>query len=254
MDGITAPEISIVVPVRNGANFLRQALESALAQDHPSYEIIVGINPSDDSTLELSQEILGKKYPGIIAFKDEVNMPQNFNRTVARARGKYIKFLSHDDILKPFSLNALVSEFYKKANLVLATSYESFLPSSQPSRREAALGKHHYLGKYRSLYRFSKYGNWLGGPSGVMVKTEIFRNIMFDEDLPCAFDLNCWIEMSRRGRIAIVPKELYSTRIHAHQGTRSCNQGGFTKDLNKIRYKHMHSSDLLIRAIFQFAR
>ena len=254
MDGVTAPEISIVVPVRNGANFLRQALESALVQDHPNYEIIVGVNPSVDSTLEISQEILGTKHPGIIAFDDEVNMPQNFNRTAAQARGKYIKFLSHDDTLKPFSLSALVSEFHKKENLALVTSYESFLPNSMPSRSKASLGRHNYLGKIRSLSRFSKYGNWLGGPSGVMVKAEIFRNIMFDEDLPCAFDLDCWIKMSRRGSIAIVPKELYSTRIHTNQGTRLCSKGGFARDLKKIRYNNLHSSDLLLRTIFQVAR
>ena len=251
MDGLEAPEISIVLPVRNGANFLGQALESALVQDYPSYEIIVGINPSTDSTLEVARRILGAEHPGIIVFEDDVNMPQNFNRTAAQARGKYIKFLCHDDILKPSSLSTLVSEFHKKENLALVTSYESFLHSPKPSRRESSFGENHYVGKVRSLFRFSKYQNWIGGPSGVMVQTELFRRFQFDKTLPCAFDLDCWINLSRFGLIAIVPEELYSSRIHSQQGTNICAEGGFAQDLVQIWERNAKSSYFQSRLFFR---
>ena len=248
---MTFPTVSVVLPVYNGENFIRQALESVLSQDFKDYEIIVGINQSSDSTVEIVESILGSNHPGIIIFEDRVSMVENFNRTTAKAVGKYIKFLCHDDVLHPNALRLLLSEFNQRRNLVLATSYESFLSVEKPSRAKDSFGSKKYVAAIQSLYRFSKYGNWLGGPSGVMVKSEIFKKTFFDESLVCAFDLDCWIQLSRHGGISVVPQELYSSRLHPNQGTHFCTQGGFSEDLAKIRIKYLYCADPTLRLIFK---
>lgn len=248
------PKISVVLPVRNGENFLEHALRSVLEQDFQDFELLVGINPSTDATVSIAKAVLGSKHRGILVFKDEVSMPANFNRTALHATGEYIKFLCHDDLLNPNSLRTLYSEFLQNPKIALATSYESFLNSQRLSRAENSLGSERYVNGIRSIYRFSKYGNWLGGPSGVMVKKELFHKILFDESLRCAFDLDCWIKFSQHGGIGIVPLELYRSRVHENQETNVCNQGGFTADLQTIRKNNIKSRNFMLKAIFRFCR
>lgn len=245
------PKISVVLPVRNGENFIRQALDSVLSQDFQEFEILVGINPSTDSTLAITKSVLGSKHPGILVFKDEVSMPQNFNRTALLARGEYIKFLCHDDVLHFDSLRLLLSEFQQNSRIVLASSYESFLNEEKNSRAIKSFGKARYVGSIRSFYRFCKYGNWLGGPSGVMVNRKAFGVAPFDETLNCAFDMDCWINISRLGGIGIVPKALYSSRIHPMQGTQFCREGGFSEDLSRMKIKYRSSPNFALRGVYR---
>jgi glycosyltransferase involved in cell wall biosynthesis len=248
------PKVSVVLPVRNGENYLQNALESVLNQDYEDYELLVGINPSTDSTLSIAKSVLGARHPGIIRYKDSVSMPANFNRTAASATGEYIKFLCHDDELHPNALRLLIEEFERNSKNVLVSSYESFLGKERSPRGVESFGSRLTVNPIRSLYRFSKYANWLAGPSGVMVKSEAFRKTMFDENFSCAFDLDCWIRMSRLGSFAIVPAELYYSRIHPNQGTHYCNQGGFSNDIIRIRSKCLTSSDSALRIIFKIFR
>lgn len=245
------PKVSVVIPVRNGENFLRQAIESVLNQDFQDFEILVGINPSTDSTLAVTKSILGSKHPGTLVFKEEVSMPQNFNRTAFHARGEYIKFLCHDDVLHADSLRLLLNEFQRNSRIVLASSYEAFLNEGKNPRAFESFGSARYVSSIRSFYRFCKYGNWLGGPSGVMVNRKAFGVASFDETLSCAFDMDCWINMSRLGGIGIVPKELYSSRIHSMQGTQFCSEGGFSEDLSKMRIKYRNSPDFALKGVYR---
>jgi glycosyltransferase involved in cell wall biosynthesis len=245
------PKISVVLPVLNGENYLRKALESILNQDYGDYEILVGINPSSDSTVAIAKSVLGSKYPGIIKYKDLASMPRNFNRTSANAVGKYIKFLCHDDELHPNALRLLINEFEQNSSSVLVSSYESFIGEEKAPRGPKSFGSKLRVGRIHSLYRFSKYGNWLGGPSGVAVRSDLFRRTLFDENLSCAFDLDCWIRLSRLGNISIVPKELYYSRLHINQGTHFCAEGGFLKDMVNIRSKYLNCSDPILKMTFR---
>ncbi|MBO5570669.1 MAG: glycosyltransferase, partial [Clostridia bacterium] len=47
-EGSFLPKVSIVIPVYNGANFLREAIDSALGQTYPNIEILVVNDGSDD--------------------------------------------------------------------------------------------------------------------------------------------------------------------------------------------------------------
>jgi len=245
------PKISVVIPVRNGENFIKEALESVLCQDFQDFEILVGINPSTDSTLAIAKSVLGSKHPGIFNFKDEVSMPQNFNRTALLARGDYIKFLCHDDILRADSLRLLSNAFQQNSRIILASSYESFLGDAKTSRASNSFGNARYVGSIRSFYRFCKYGNWLGGPSGVMVNKKAFGVTSFDETLTCAFDMDCWINMSRLGGIGIVQETLYTSRVHPSQSTHFCSEGGFSKDLEKMKIKYRNSPNFALRTVYR---
>jgi glycosyltransferase involved in cell wall biosynthesis len=91
------PLASIVVPVYNGERYLREALDSACAQDYEPCEIVVVDDGSEDGT------------PRIIRSYDRVRRVRQDNAGLARAknvgveaaRGEYITFLDADDVLAP---------------------------------------------------------------------------------------------------------------------------------------------------------
>lgn len=95
----SSPKISVIIPLYNRKSFIRQAVNSVLAQDFDSYEIIILDNQSTDGGYELCQELYGNN--------PKVNLiRQNFrcglgaarNMGISLARGKYIAFLDSDDM------------------------------------------------------------------------------------------------------------------------------------------------------------
>jgi glycosyltransferase involved in cell wall biosynthesis len=97
----SAPLVSVVMPVYNGARYLRQALESALTQTYRPLEIVVVDDGSTDDTPALLAEF-GDKIRSI--------RQQNSGSAAARnaalraARGELIAFLDADDLWLPRKL------------------------------------------------------------------------------------------------------------------------------------------------------
>ena len=95
---MAAPLVSVVIPTYNGERFLREAVDSALAQTHKPLEIIVVDDGSTDGTLA----ILAGYGSRIRVFRQE-NTGQSAARNVgiSKAAGEWIGFLDQDDLWDP---------------------------------------------------------------------------------------------------------------------------------------------------------
>jgi glycosyltransferase involved in cell wall biosynthesis len=104
---IENPLVSICIPVYNCRPFIAAAVESAISQDYPNFEVVVCDDNSNDGTWEFLQEI---KNPRVHVFRNQKNLGQfgNHNRTVSLARGEFIKFLHADDELPPKTISYMV--------------------------------------------------------------------------------------------------------------------------------------------------
>ncbi|MFT5199548.1 MAG: glycosyltransferase involved in cell wall biosynthesis [Planctomycetota bacterium] len=93
------PRVSIAIPVYNGGPFLREAVESVLAQSFEDLELIIADNASDDGTEELCRGYAAAD-SRVRYFRHVENMgaAANFNFTVARARGEFFKWAAADDV------------------------------------------------------------------------------------------------------------------------------------------------------------
>src|ERR1039458_8811432 len=105
------PQFSIAVPVRNGASFLREALESALAQTYAPMEIVISDNASTDDTPLICSEY-ARRVPYIRYSRSEDLLPvaDNWNRACRMASGEWVKLLAHDDLLEPNCLLRIAQE------------------------------------------------------------------------------------------------------------------------------------------------
>jgi len=105
------PQFSIALPVRNGASFLREALDSALAQTYAPMEIVISDNASTDDTPLICAEF-AKRIPSIrYSRSDEpLALADNWNRACRMASGEWVRLLAHDDLLQPNCLERIVQE------------------------------------------------------------------------------------------------------------------------------------------------
>jgi hypothetical protein len=93
-----SPLISIGMPVYNGQRYIRQSLDSLLAQDYGDFELIISDNASTDETQQICLEYAAGD-GRIRYYRNERNMGAvwNFNRVFELSTGEYFMWAAHDD-------------------------------------------------------------------------------------------------------------------------------------------------------------
>ena len=110
------PLVSVVIPVYNGQRFLRQAIDSVLAQTYKNLEAIV----VNDGSTDRSAEVM-RAYGGRIVAVHQYNMGVGGARNTGmkKARGQFIAFLDQDDWWRPEKVAKQVARFAADKNLCL---------------------------------------------------------------------------------------------------------------------------------------
>ncbi len=104
-------KISVIIPVYNMENYIRECIESITYQTLTDFEIICVDDCSTDNSLELLNS-LSEADPRIkvIAHSENLSSSQARKDGVAAAHGKYIMFVDADDTLRPSALETLYNE------------------------------------------------------------------------------------------------------------------------------------------------
>lgn len=104
--------LTIGMPLYNGARYLRSSLESILSQDYGDFELIISDNASTDETIDIVRDYAAEDNR-IRLVTSPVNRggAWNFNRVLELATAPRFKWATHDDILQPGYLAAVMSRF-----------------------------------------------------------------------------------------------------------------------------------------------
>ncbi|MGA7938093.1 MAG: glycosyltransferase family 2 protein [Kovacikia sp.] len=119
--GNPLPRVSVGLAVYNGENFIREAIDSILAQTFKDFELIISDNASTDKTQEICLEYAAKD-KRIRYSRNEHNIGgiANQNRTVELSRGEYYKLAAHDDVCAPEFLEKCVEALDRDSSIVLS--------------------------------------------------------------------------------------------------------------------------------------
>lgn len=109
------PLISVIIPVYNGSNYIKQSIESVLSQTYTNYELIVVEDGSNDG---------GKTQKCVLEYEDKLKyfnkenggVGSALNLGIKKAKGKYISWLSHDDMFYPEKLQMSVDALNELGN------------------------------------------------------------------------------------------------------------------------------------------
>jgi len=113
------PIVSIGLPVYNGEDFLKYALDSLLSQTYRDFELIISDNASTDNTPKICQEyVLRDKRIRYIRQNNNMGALWNFNFVLKQSNKEYFIWVSSDDKLHPEFLEKNIDILEKNKNVV----------------------------------------------------------------------------------------------------------------------------------------
>lgn len=203
------PTLSIIVPVYNAELYLRECLDSVLAQSFTDYELILVNDGSTDNSLAVCHEYAARCPDSIkVLTKNNGGAASARNVGLDNAVGSYIGFVDSDDVIDPEMFEELIDALTRN-EVDIATSSIKTRNSCKPN---LTLAKEEFLGTTHDLLKRTFL--WKENTS---VNTKVFRkeligNTRFKEGLINEdFIFLCEIYL-KPGKAFILPKALYAYR------------------------------------------
>lgn len=166
------PRFSVIITFHNQREFIKDAIDSALSQQHAHYEIIVVDDASRDGSPEILQEY--REGVQVLCLEKNVGVCAARNRGAAVARGEYLVFLDGDDAFLPWALEVYERiAAARKPRMILGTMkwFEGTMRGLQAGARPAEIAMVEY-GDY--LRRDRGYGH---SASAMVIARKAFEDV-----------------------------------------------------------------------------
>jgi glycosyltransferase involved in cell wall biosynthesis len=196
------PQVSVVIPVFNGEQTIKRALDSVFAQTFSNIEVIVVDDASSDRTIELAARYSSDRL-NIIRSSENRGAGAARNKGIAAARGRWVAFLDSDDAWKPDKLARQIAILDRSSKPVAAcaTGYDL-----EKNGRRFAIELNLTPQRFR---RDILFGCTISPGSTLMVERYVFDEIGgFDENFRRLEDWDWLLRFSRRYDMEFVPETL----------------------------------------------
>lgn len=170
-------EVSVIIPVFNGAAFVRQAYDQIQSQELRNAEIIFVNNNSTDETPLLLKEIQELDASVIVHTEHKQGAAAARNKGAKNARGEFIYFFDVDDELMPNAINhlLLILKDYPGADSVFGNAIKE-----KPSDFYKQVAPHVFKIKpFWGYYWFNNFSKLTGGPPAFLHRKRVFDKIGF---------------------------------------------------------------------------
>ena len=198
--------VSIILPVYNAKEYIKDCIDSILAQTYQNFELIIGDDASTDNSIDICKQY---DNPKIRIIKCEHNYIRTCNTLLKFCNGDYIARMDADDIMLPNRIQKQVEILEKDKSLSLCCSNRLIIGTDE--RRD--MWVENYVDDF-ILRLFC--GNFIPH-STVMIRTSFLRNlgIKYKSEYPYAEDYKMWSDIAMNGGTIYAIKEpLIKYRIH----------------------------------------
>jgi glycosyltransferase involved in cell wall biosynthesis len=205
--------VSVVMPAKNAAAHIREAIESVLAQSNEVAELIVVDDGSTDDTATIVKSFDETRIRLVASATSGVSSARNFGARMAA--GDWLMFLDADDRLRPNAIATLLAAAQSAPRAVLIYGdYDLIDDASRPiGRRGMLIGRNKPSG--RVLERLAA-GNFIVNGGVTIVRADAFRIAGgFDESLKYCEDWHCWCRLAAVGEFQFIHALLLDYRRHA---------------------------------------
>ncbi len=207
-------KFSIILPVRNGGQYVKYCVQSLLAQTYQQYNIIILDNNSNDGTVEWLQSLQHQKII-IYTSSQSLTIEQNWARALEVPTNEFITLIGHDDILKPDFLATIEQLICLHPNASLYHTHFNFIKANGSIHRPCkpmnnCIQLHELLTGFLNqsidsmgtgyVMRFLHYQAIAGIPTK-------YPNLLFA-------DFELWINATAKGYMVVSPKNCFAFRVH----------------------------------------
>ncbi len=254
--------VSVCLPVFNGKDYLRESVESVLAQTYDNFELLISDDGSTDGSLEIIKGFAQKdKRIKFWQNKTRLGLFENYNRCMQVARGEFIKPFAQDDVLDSKFLGRAVTALRADRNISLFASRRGFINEVNNKLQSEDLDR-----AYRSKIDhdvpvsgfmavkqcFFPVMNKIGEPATVMFRRE-FIGAGFDSSFHHTGDLDYWFRLLRNGNFFGTSDVLCYFRMHGS----STSIGNiksllFALDLIRLGRKHEITLKRMKRSVDEY--
>ncbi|NES21023.1 MAG: glycosyltransferase family 2 protein [Symploca sp. SIO3E6] len=250
----TAPLVSFGLPVYNPQEaYLRQILDSLLAQDIEDIEVVISDNVSDNGTQKICEEYTIRD-PRVRYHRNETNIGQidNFNQVLELAQGKYFRWIGADDWLETDYARRCVEvlETEEKKDFIGVTTYYDVTYNNGQRYYREYQGEHldsplPYV-RFRRMVWFMNADFGFIDPIYTMMRREALLTTRLLQHIP-SMDQVLAVELSLLGCFAHVPACL------AHRRWKDFGKipkEQLYKEYSPKQYKKVSKSDLYVSKAF----
>lgn len=230
--------ISIIVPIYNAENFLKDCLNSILDQTYKNFELILVDDGSTDSSKIIIDDYANRDNKIRAIHKKNNGISEARYTGLKESIGEFICFVDSDDLLHKQSLELMIEAIYKeKADLVFCdylefVAYEN-LKKIFEKRNEY---KSHVYQNYRQVIKSMPIMPW-----GKLYRKELFEKLDFFQyrkELPSLFLEDIFFVpqiANESNKIVGINKQLYYYRINPNSITRSDELKPYHLELYKVK-------------------
>ena len=230
-----SPSFTVAIPTYNGAEHLREAVESAKNQEGIDLAFVLSDDRSEDDTIAIAREVLGDRLK-ITINSERLGLAGNWNQCARLSQTPLIAILHQDDILLKNHLANHFAAFQKDPRIGLCAGASRVIDHAGDPVPESIVG----VGGLGLENRIFQAGELLplmteGNPfrcSAVSLRRLAFEKIGgFDPRLKYVVDWDFWIKIARTNAVAWLAEPTVLIRWHLQSETHRFANG--TLDLEE---------------------
>lgn len=213
------PLVSVAIVTYNHRDFVRECLDSILAQDHRPLEIVVADDASTDGTQDILRDYEAR-HPGLFVLRlatRNAGITANCNAAHFSCTGKYIAWIGGDDVMLPGKISAQVEDM--EAHPECALSYHDLEVFDSASGRILGSYPHPRDRRQGGQAVAARHGAFNGACATMVrrVRTPVHG---YDARVRIASDWLYWVQcLDDGGTIRYLPRTLGRYRRHGNNVT-----------------------------------
>jgi glycosyltransferase involved in cell wall biosynthesis len=210
----SSPRVTVVIPVYNRAQYVREAIDSILRQTYSDFELLLIDDGSTDGTGEVLRSYADERVR-LVSHQSNLGIPRTRNEGVRLARGDYVAFLDSDDVAYSTRLERQVAFLDTHPDFAAVGAWVSWMdgtgrPISRVKRKPVSSREIAALRLLRSGVE----------NSASMGRTTILRNYPHNEGCDVVSDFELWARIATRHKLSNLPEVLVRRRLHGGQITK----------------------------------
>jgi len=234
------PRLTVLIPAYRPGAYLREAVDSVLAQEGVDLELLVVDDASPES---VAASLAGMDDARLRIYRNPVNLGLvgNWNRCLTLAEGDPVLIFHQDDRLMPGYLARATALMVADPSLAFVFSNVLRIDAAgQPSgghwAPEALPATSRSVPGAEMIRLLLARGNFITCPSVVVRRSAYAAAGPFNSELGYTPDLEMWLRLGLLGRVAYVAEPGYEQRIHPDQESRHFRGG--PAELAELRHAY----------------